>query len=180
MPNFRRGPASLLVVIAALAPFAAAAVDLPSLMRRADTASQATVFLVPPMALFRDALDEGRMQAASCRYVTADPAAVRALADLLRSADLVDAPVYQRPDIREGVYLTLDDGTQLKLLLQDNLGGRSPVTGVAEVTVGGEIRSTAVVARPTLAANVRGWADRQGGAGSGSACDRLKPMTVAP
>ncbi len=180
MLNFRPTLSSFVAFVAALAPLTAAAIDLPSLMQRADTASRATVFLVPPMALFRNALDERGMQAASCRYVTADPAALRALVGLVRTAYMVGTPVYQRPDIREGVYLTLDDGSLLKLLIQDNLGGRSPVAGIAEVDVGGDLRSTAVVARQTLASNLRGWAARQGGTGSGSACDRQTPMSVTP
>lgn len=180
MPNFR----SLLAVAFALAASTSHAMDLPTLVTRADTAAGATVYLVPPMAVFRASLDETRVQAAACRFTTTDPAAVRALVALLQASELHDNPVYQRPDLREGVYLTLADGMQLKVLLQDNPGGRLPVAGIAETSIGGNLQSVSVSARQTLSADVRRWAaeltSSRGAVRTGSACDRLVPATVAP
>ena len=154
---------------------AAFALDLPAAMGRADTATQADVFVVPPMSLYRSDLDEARMQGQSCHFVTSDPAAIRALATLLQRAAIEPSAVYQRPDIREAVYLTLADRSQLKFLFQDNNGGHLRVNGVAETTAGGDVRTVAVTAGETLSRDLRGWADARGGAGSGPACDRLKP-----
>lgn len=151
---------------------AASAMDFPALIGQADAASGATVYLVPPMALFRMALDEPQMQSASCRYTTAAPVAIRALVGLLRASDISGNEVYQRPDLREGIYLTLADGTQLKLLLQDNFGGKLPVRGVAETSTGGDLQTVSVTARSTLATAVRVWAATHGGTGIGSACSR--------
>ncbi|MEO8935325.1 MAG: hypothetical protein ABI277_15345 [Burkholderiaceae bacterium] len=172
-----RTPASRLRLAAAVACIAlsgsaAGALDFPALIGQADTASDATVYLVPPMALFRMALDEPRMQSASCRYTTTDPAAIRALVGLLRASDISGNEVYQRPDVREGIYLTLADGTQFKLLLQDNFGGKLPVRGVAETSNGGDLHTVSVTTKSTLATAVREWAATRGGAGTGSACSR--------
>ena len=156
------------------------AMDLPGLMGRADTAVNATVFLVPPMALFRSSLDEARMQSSACRYYTTDPAAIRALVALLKAAGVNAASVYQKPDMREGVYLTLPDGAQLKLLLQDNPGSRLPVNGVAESINGGDLQSVAMTASASMSSDIRAWAASRGGVGAGTACERLVPPPVAP
>ena len=171
---------SLVAFAVAVAASTGHAMDLPRLVTSADTAAGATVYLVPPMAVFRQSLDETRMQSAACRFTTTDPAAVRALVALLQAGELHDNAVYQRPDLREGVYLTLADGMQLKVLLQDNPGSRLPVGGVAETSIGGNLQSVAVSARQSLAADVRQWAAARGGTGTGSACDRLVPVSVTP
>jgi hypothetical protein len=176
MPSSR----SLIAFALAFAVSTAHAMDLPTLVTRADTAAGATVYLVPPMAVFRSSLDETHMQSAACRFSTTDPDAVRALVALLQSNELHDNAVYQRPDLREGVYLTLADGMQLKVLLQDNPGSRLPVSGVAETSIGGNLQSVAVSARQSLATDVREWAMTRGGVRTGSACDRLVPASVAP
>lgn len=179
MPRFRSIRLALFVALAGLAT-AGHAMDLPALVDRVDPAAGATVFLVPPMALFRTSLDETRMQATACRVKTTDTAAVQALVALLKTSALHDLPVYQRADLREGIYLTLTDGMQLKLLLEDNDGSKLPVIGVVETSLGGNLQSAAINARATLAADVRAWAATQGGARSGSACDRLVPASIAP
>jgi hypothetical protein len=120
------------------------------------------------------------MQATACRFTTSDTAGVNALLALLKTSELHDSPVYQRADLREGVYLTLADGTQFKLLIGDNAGSRLPVIGVAETSLGGNLRSAAIVARATLAGDVRAWAATYGKTGTGSACDRLVPAAIAP
>ena len=181
MTRFRALPASIAACLGlhvGLHAATASAIDLPSFMSRADTATQADVFVVPPMSVFRTPLDEAHMQGQGCHFVTSDPAAIRALAAMLQRASIEQSPVYQRPDIREAVYLTLADRTQLKFLLQDNNGGRLRVAGVAETTAGGDVRTVAVTAGETLAGDLRGWADARGGVGSGAACDRLKPPAL--
>ena len=179
MQSSRSFRLSLLVVLACVAT-TGRAMDLPALLERADPAVGATVFLVPPMALFRTSLDETRMQATACRFTTTDSAAVNALLALLKTGGLHDNPVYQRPDLREGIYLTLGDGMQLKVLLEDNAGSKLPVVGVAETSLGGNLQSAAISARSTLAGDVRAWAATYGGTRSGSACDRLVPTSIAP
>jgi len=174
--SFRPGLFATLALVAT----AGRAMDLPALVNRADAAVGATVYLVPPMALFRASLDEARMQSAACRFTTTDVTAVNALLALLKGSGLHDNPVYQKPDLREGLYLKLTDGTQLKLLLEDNAGSRLPVVGIAETSSGGNLQSVAVSARATLAGDVRSWAATYGGTRSGSACDRLVPASIAP
>ena len=164
-----------LAIVAAclgLAGTAHAAIDLPASVAMTDSASTVDVFLVPPMMIFRASLDEAQMQMQACRYATSDPAAIRAMAALFKAAAVAASMVYQRPDIREGVYFTMADGSQLKLLLQDNNGGRAPVTGVAGTTRGSDLQTVGVTARPTLATDLRQWASTHGGAGAGAACNR--------
>lgn len=161
-----------------LVGFDSDAMDLPSQVARTDTAVEATVFLVPPMLVFRTSLDEARMQAQACRYATSDPAAIRAVAALLKAADVTANVVYQRPDLREGVYLSFADGSQLKFLLQDNNGGRSPVAGVAETSSAGTFQNVGVTANETLATDLRRWAAASGGIGAGSPCNRRSAIPV--
>ena len=154
---------------------ASRAVDLPLMMERSNTATEASVVLVPPMSIYRVDLNETGMRQEGCRYVTFDAAALRSLTSLLRAADVRASPVYQRPDMREGVYLVLADGSHLSFFLQDNNGGHLPVLGVVEVSTSGDIQSTAVTAAPTLAADLRTWVAMHGGTGEGAACNR-KPL----
>ena len=171
-------PRLIVAVAAALSASASHAMDLAGWIGRSQTASSVTVFLVPPMALFNTSLGEAQMQAAGCRFTTVDAAAIGALATLLKAGKVDGNVVYQRPDIREGVYLTLADGGQLKLLLEDNNGGKLPVVGVAETAVGGDFERVAVTAGRTLATDVRRWAATHGGEGTGSACNRLSPVAA--
>jgi len=154
---------------------ASRAIDLPLLMERSTTATEASVVLVPPMSLYRTDLNEVGMRQEGCRYVTFDVAALRSLVALLREADVRVSPVYQRPDMREGVYLVLGDGSRLNFFLQDNNGGRLPVQGVVEASASGDLQSTAITAAPTLATDLRTWAATHGGTGDGAACNR-KPL----
>ncbi len=171
-----------LALAAASACVPALGLDLPTLIGSTDTASSATVYLVPPMAVFTTTLDEGHMQLSACRYTTSDPASVRALVALLAGAGVAGTPLYQRPDVREGVYLTLTDGSQLKFLLQDNNGSRLPVIGVAENSTSGSSTRVSVTARRDLALDLRKWAEMRGGSGTGSSCDRQSAVRqgIAP
>lgn len=156
------------------------AFDLQALLARVDTSTEATLYLVPPMAVFRTSLDEAYMQAEACRYTTSDPAAVRAMVALVKGANIGTRVVYQKPDIREGVYLTLGDGVLLKLLMQDNFGGKLPVDGIAETSVGGNLQTASITASQTTAVALRDWAARRGGVGVGSACSRQSAAPAEP
>jgi hypothetical protein len=157
-----------------------AAIDLAGALGGMRTATVATVVLVPPMAVFRDALDQRGLQNAGCHYTTADPGAIRELAAILTSADVSANPVYQRADLREGVYFTMADGGKFSALFADNSGGKLPVMGIAETTNGGQIQSVAFTARSTLSTDVRGWAKTHGGEGTGSVCDLQVPVAEDP
>jgi hypothetical protein len=148
-----------------------AALDLAVPMLAIDGASVATVVLVPPMAVYRSPLDQAGLQTQGCHYTTGDAAAIRRLAAMLRSANVTVNPVYQRPDIREGVYFTLADGSKFSLLIADNSGGKVPVIGIAETTAGGQIQSASVSSGSTLSVDVREWVKQHGGAGTGNGCD---------
>ncbi len=172
--RLRTFAAPLAIGLALFSP-ASHALDLPLLMERSTTATEASVVLVPPMSIYRTDLTEVGMRQEGCRYVTFDPEALRSLIALVRSADVRVSPVYQRPDMREGVYLVLGDGSRLNFFLQDNNGGRLPVQGVVEASSSGDLQSTAITAAPTLATDLRTWAATHGGAGEGAACNR-KPL----
>jgi hypothetical protein len=164
------------IVIAGLATLltgvrAHAALELSTSMQALESANVATVVLVPPMAVFQGSLTPTGLQNNGCHYTTVDRAAVRALVALLQAAGLTANPVYQKPDVREGTYFTLDDGSKFSLLIADNGSSRLPVLGIAESTRGGRIESTSVSTRPGLSGDVRDWAKRYGGTGSGSSCD---------
>lgn len=163
--------------VSAVMTASAASADLASLIDRAASASQATVLLVPPMTLYRTRIDEGRLENAGCRYATSDPVAIRALVGLFRNADVSVDRVYQTLDLREGVYLTMDDGSLLKFFLQDNMGGNLPVKGVAETSASGSVRSMTITGRRTLAVDLRTWAAKFVAAGNGT-CDRVPQRRV--
>ena len=151
---------------------AATSADLAALIDRAASASEATVLLVPPMTLYRSNVTENRLESVACRYATADPAAVRALVALFRNADVSVDRVYQSLDLREGVYLTMGDGSLLKFFLQDNFGGTLPVRGLAETSSSGTVQSMTITAKRTLAADLRAWAAKFAAGGDGG-CDRV-------
>lgn len=155
------------------------ALDLPAALGQIDGATSATLYLVPPMAIFGTSLDEARMQAASCRYATSDRTAIAALTRLIAAGGVTGSAVYQRPDMREGVYLTLADGAVLKIFLQDNNGGGLPVGGIAEQANGGNLQRVAITASKTLSADLRRWATGRTD-GTGSACDRMVPKPLEP
>ncbi len=165
-----------MVVLAAVctvpaASAAATSADLSSLIDRAASASEATVLLVPPMTVYRSNVTENRLESVACRYATSDPTAVRALVGLFRNADVSVDRVYQTLDLREGVYLTMADGSLLKFFLQDNFGGTLPVKGLAETSASGTVQSMTITAKRTLAMDLRAWATKF--AGGGDACDRV-------
>jgi hypothetical protein len=163
---FIAGMATLLTTVPAHA-----AIELSTSMQALESANVATVVLVPPMAVFQGPLTATGLQNNGCHYTAVDRAAVRALVALLQAAEVTGNPVYQKPDVREGMYFTLDDGSKFSLLIADNGSGRLPVLGIAESTTGGRIESTSISARPALSRDVREWAKRHGGIGSGSGCD---------
>ncbi len=157
-----------------------AALDLPVAMQGLETATVATVVLVPPMAIYRVPLDALALQEQGCHYTTDDPAAIRRLAAVLRSADVTANPVYQRPDIREGAYFTLGDGSKFSMLVGDHAGGRLPVLGVAETSSGGSIQSASVSANATLSDALRDWARTRDGTSRGLACNLQSPVAQDP
>jgi hypothetical protein len=157
-----------------------AAIDLAGSLDGMGTASVATVVLVPPMAVFKDPLDQRGLQNSGCHYTTSDAGAIRVLAAILTQAQVTANPVYQRADLREGAYFSLADGRKFSVLFADNRGGKLPVMGIAETTNGGQIQSAAVSARSTLSMDVRGWAKTYGGAGTGSTCDLQTPVAQDP
>jgi hypothetical protein len=159
---------------------AARAIDVARLIGQADDAAVVTVYLVPPMMLYRAALDEARMQEQSCRYATSEPAGIRAVVKLLKAANVETSAVYQSLDLREGVYLTMADGSQSTFVFQDNHGGRTPVLGVAGSSGGGIFQTTAVIANQNLSEDLREWAVQFGGVGSGPACARAVPLPLGP
>jgi hypothetical protein len=168
------------VVLATVAGPSRAAFDLVGALAGLDGANVATVVLVPPMAVFKDALNSAGLQNAGCHYTTADPTAIRVLVAILKTADATVNPVYQRPDMREGVYFAMNDGTKFSILFADHSSGRLPVLGVAEAVNGGQIQSTSVLAKASLSTDVRTWARHYGGAGTGTACNLQSPTAEDP
>ncbi len=175
----RHALAAASIVLASLAA-PAHAVDVPSLIGQADDAALVTVYLVPSMMIYRSGLDEAHMQQQSCRYATSGPAGIRAVVKLLKAANLAASAIYQSLDLREGVYLTMADGSQSTFVFQDNHGGRTPVLGVAGTSGGGSFQTTAVIANQNLSEDLRAWAVQFGGVGSGSACERAVPLPLGP
>ena len=138
------------------------------------------MLLVPPMSIYRDGLTEVSLHHEGCRHETSDAKAVGALVALLESSKIATVPVFQQPDVREGVYLSLADGSRLAFFFADNNGGRLPVQGIVETSNAGILQSSAVTAAPTLSTDLRQWSATYGGAGDGAACNRRPPPTDSP
>ena len=170
-------PVALLV--AAFGDPSRAALDVDASLQRIDTATVATVVLVPPMAVFQSPLNQAGLRDAGCHYTTDDVAAIRSLVALVKAANVNANALYQRPDMREGVYFTLADGSKFSLLYADNSESHVPLLGLAETTVGGQVQSGSVSVRPTLSLQVRDWAKRYGGTGTGSTCNLQFATTPA-
>ena len=169
----------LALAVAALTAPAHAALDLDGALRQIDAATVATVVLVPPLAIFQSPLNQAGLRDAGCHYTTDSVPAIRSLAALVRGGHPTTNPVYQRPDMREGVYFTLADGTKFSVLFGDNSESRLPLLGIAETTAGGQIQSASVSVRAALALDVRNWAKQYGGPGSGSSCNLQFSTTPA-
>ena len=181
LPSSARRRRAVLAGLAAglaLAAIDGRAVELSSLETRSGSIVDATVIVTPAMAIFQQSLDETGLRGAGCRHRTSDPAAIGALTKLLRDAHLTERVVYQRPDAREAVYLTADDGFRWTLVFGDNRGGSLPVEGTVETSAGGDLRTGAVVADAGLAADLRRWTAAYGGAGVGNGCAR--PVEARP
>lgn len=158
----------------------AAPIDVPASLNSIATASAATVVLVPPMSVYRNALDQNGLQSQGCHYTTSDPAAIRQLVALVQAAEVTVNAVYQRPDLRGGVYFRLPDGSNVNVFVADNSGGRLPVLGVAESTNGGQIQSASVSVRGSFTLAMREWAKQRVGTSSGSACERQTAVAEDP
>lgn len=164
---------AVVVVTLALAATSAAAqatFDVPVALARAERATVATVELVPAMSQFIRALDEPAMRRAACRYTIDDPAAIRSLVTLVRSADVRATPTLQRLDLRAGLRFTDVDGAQVDVLLQDNYGGTLPVLGTLRTSTSGDLRSTAITARAPTMTDLRAWIAARGVRGEGGNC----------
>ena len=169
---------------AAIALFAAStasrALDLAPAMEHVKTTTEAVVLLVPPMSIYRNGLTEASLHQEGCRHETSDAKAVGALVALLESAQIAINPVFQQPDVREGVYLALADGSRLAFFFADNNGGRLPVLGIVETSNAGQVQSSAITAAPTLSTDLRQWSATYGGSGDGAACNRRPPPVDGP
>jgi hypothetical protein len=148
-----------------------AALDVDASLQALADASVATVVLAPPMAIYQQPLDRAGLQTAGCHYTSDDATAIRALVAILRGGDVTANPVYQRPDVREGVYFAMADGSKFSVLFGDHAGSRLPAIGIAEATSGGQIQSVSVSTKSALATDVRAWAKRYGGIGTGTTCE---------
>ena len=179
-PRLRGGLLAGIATGLALATVDASAIELSALDAQAGSIADVSVVLTPAMAIFQRSLDEPALRTVGCRHRTADPDAIRALTQLLHDAHLTERVVYQRPDAREAIYLTMEDGARWTLVFADNRGGSLPVEGTVEASAGGDIRATAVVADAGLATNLRRWTAAHGGEGAGAGCTRPVEATPVP
>lgn len=156
------------------------ALDLAPAMERVRTTTEVVVLLVPPMSIYRNGLTEASLHQEGCRHETSDAKAVGALVALLEASSIAINPVFQQPDVREGVYLKLADGSRLAFFFADNNGGRLPVLGVLESSSAGQVQSSAITAASTLSTDLRQWSATYGGDGEGAACNRRPPSSESP
>ena len=127
-----------------------------------QTTQIATVFLVPPDVSFRVQLNENLLRKWGCTYTTRDHSSIASLVGILERADVKVAENETRPfDTRQGIFLTLADGTQVKLLLGQNFNGLS--------TVRGAFNNTYVTAAASPPQDLSLWAT-QTGAPVGNRC----------
>jgi hypothetical protein len=171
---------SIVAVALACASTASLALDLAPAMERVRTTTEAVVLLVPPMSIYRNGLTEASLHQEGCRHETSDAKAVSALVALLESAKITINPVFQQPDVREGMYLALADGSRLAFFFADNNGGRLPVQGIVETSTAGLMQSSAITAAATLSTDLRQWSATYGGSGDGAACNRRPPPAEGP
>lgn len=98
-----------------------------------NTAQSATVILVPPNWAFRITLTELALKKGGCRFSTNDRSNIISLLNLLNQMDIKKAMHVAsswEPEPREGIYLTLANGSEVKFLFGQRFADHDTVRGI--------------------------------------------------
>ncbi|MBF0462300.1 MAG: hypothetical protein HQL87_13005 [Magnetococcales bacterium] len=125
------------------------------------TTQTATVVLARQDVAYRVGLNEISLRERGCTYITRDPSRISSLVDLLRRSDLnVEANDIGAWEPREGIFLNLDNGTEVKFIFSRKFINHNKITGTF-------IRSPScnkisITAGPLLVSELTQWAVQTG------------------
>ncbi|WP_156480118.1 hypothetical protein [Collimonas pratensis] len=104
--------------------------DLPSYLASLQSIQEVTVSLAPSSWFFYGRLDENTLRKLGCSYSTRDPSLIAHFQDVLKKNE-VKASVNNESqfDVRNGIFLTLTDGTIVKILFGQKFSGLNTVQG---------------------------------------------------
>jgi hypothetical protein len=104
--------------------------DVSSYLASLQSIQEATVSLAPSSWLFYGRLDENTLRKLGCSYSTRDPSMIAHLQDILKQNE-VKAAVNKESqfDARNGIFLTLSDGTIIKILFGQQFSELNTVQG---------------------------------------------------
>lgn len=92
---------------------------------------EATVSLAPSSWLFYGRLDGNTLRKLGCSYSTRDPSMIAHLQDILKQNEVKDVTNKESQfDVRNGIFLTLADGTFIKILFGQQFAGLNTVQGM--------------------------------------------------
>jgi hypothetical protein len=92
--------------------------------------STATVVLVPPDVFYRVRLDEARLREFGCTYVSQDKSHIARLVDILTRTNIRAVSSLEGSwEIRKGIFLKLEDGSEVKLLLEKESSNYNTIRG---------------------------------------------------
>lgn len=154
LPSARHWLVTLSLAAAAVAAQAAApkAMDAATTMSRLREARRITLTLVEPRAtLFRSRLDLVHLEQVGCRFTTDDPGRIQGLVDIFDRGSVQAAGAAGRGlDLRYAVVFTLTDGSDIRILFEDNFNGAHDILG--------KVQEQPVSGSANLPADLRTWA----------------------
>jgi len=104
--------------------------DLSSHLASLQSIQEATVSLAPSSWLLYGRLDEKTLRKLGCSYSTRDPSMIARLQDILKQSEIKAAANKESKfDVRNGIFLTLADGTIIKILFGQQFSGLNTVQG---------------------------------------------------
>ena len=128
-----------------------AAEGLSARMRKARAI---TLYLMDPALASLKAVDEAHLKDTGCEYRTEDPALIANFADTVESASVRSSSFSLQFEPREGVYLALGGGSEIKLLFEKPYPNQSEVLG--------QINGQPVSASKSLVESLYRWAAKVG------------------
>lgn len=106
-----------------------AAEGLGARMRKASAIS---LYLMDPAAQLLKAVDEAHLKDAGCEYTTHDPALIASFAEAVESTSVHSNSFTLQFEPREAVYLTVDGGNAIRLLLEKPYPNQAEVLGLVD------------------------------------------------
>lgn len=131
-------------------------IDLPHILEKLPPIESATLILVDPESRFRTALSEAKLRMFGCKFYTQEKLQIESLVSLVAKSNFRIASQREWPlSYWEGLFLTLEDKSELKLLL-----GRQAWRISGELTLPGGAKAQEVSLAGSFLSQLYEWAGR--------------------